>query len=177
MLFKETELKGAYVIEIEQNKDERGFFARNFCQQEFKSKIGIDFNIVQSNISYNKAKGTLRGMHYQEAPHEEAKIVTPVKGAIYDVIIDLRVDSSTRGRWFAIELRAKNYNSLYIPAGFVHGFQTLEDDTVIFYQMSEAYYPQLARGIRWDDRSFSINWPILPCILSDKDANLPDYKG
>ena len=168
MLFKETKLKGAYVIEIEKEKDERGFFARSFCQQEFK-KRGIDFNIVQSNVSYNERKGTLRGMHYQAAPHEEAKIVTCVKGAVYDVIIDLRAGSSTYCKWFSLELNTRNYTSLYIPKGFVHGFQTLEDDAVVFYQMSEFYYPELARGARWDDPAFKIKWPLKSPIISAKD--------
>ena len=168
MLFKETKLKGAYVIEIEKEKDERGFFARSFCQQEFK-KRGIDFNIVQSNVSYNERKGTLRGMHYQAAPHEEAKIVTCVKGAVYDVIIDLRAGSSTYCKWFSLELNTRNYTSLYIPKGFVHGFQTLEDDAVVFYQMSEFYYPELARGVRWDNPAFKIKWPLKSPIISAKD--------
>ena len=176
MLFTETKLQGAYIIEIKRKKDERGFFARNFCQQEFKN-ISIDFNIVQSNISYNKTKGTLRGMHYQMAPHEEAKIVSCVRGAIYDVIIDLRVGFSTYCKWFALELNAQNYVSLYIPKGFAHGFQALEDDTVVFYQMSEFYYSELARGVRWDDPALNIDWPIVPCILSSKDAKYPDYKS
>jgi dTDP-4-dehydrorhamnose 3,5-epimerase len=168
MLFTEIKLPGAYIIEIEKKKDDRGFFARNFCQQEFKN-TGIDFNIVQSNVSYNKTKGILRGMHYQAAPHEEAKIVTCVKGAIYDVIIDLRTNSSAYCKWFAIELNAQNYVSLYIPKGLAHGFQTLEDDTVIFYQMSEFYYPECARGIRWDDPAFKIKWPLTNPIISEKD--------
>lgn len=168
MLFKEIRLKGPHIIKIEQNEDERGFFARNFCQQEFKN-VNIDFNIVQTNISYNKTKGTLRGMHYQVAPHEEAKIVTCVKGAIYDVIIDLRVESSTYCKWFALELSDQNYISLYIPKGFAHGFQTLEDDAVVFYQMSEFYHPECARGIKWDDPLFSIKWPLDVQLMSEKD--------
>ena len=175
MILKETKLKGAYVIELEKEKDERGFFARSFCRKEFK-KRGIDFNIVQSDLSYNKRKGILRGMHYQAAPHEEAKIVTCVKGAVYDVIIDLRAGSSTYCKWFSLELNTRNYTSLYIPEGFAHGFQALADDTVVLYQMSEFYYPGSVRGARWDDRSFNIKWPILPCILSDKDATYPDFR-
>ena len=176
MLFKETELKGAYLIEIEQKKDERGFFARSFCEKEFDAH-NLKLSIRQSSISYNKRRGTLRGMHYQIAPHEEAKIVSCVRGTIYDVIIDLRLDSTTYCKWFAIELSAQNYASLYIPKGFAHGFQTLADDTVVLYQMSEFYHPESAQGARCDDRSFNINWPILPCIVSDKDASYPDYKG
>ena len=173
MIFKETKLKGAYVIELEKEKDERGFFARSFCRKEFK-KRGIDFNIVQSDLSYNKRKGILRGMHYQAAPHEEAKIVTCAKGAIYDVMIDLRAGSSTYCKWFSFELNARDYTSLYIPKGFAHGFQTLEDDTVVFYQMSEIYYPESARGARWDDPAFKIKWPLKNPIISAKDNSYPE---
>ena len=133
MKFKKTQFSGVYIIEIEQIKDERGFFARSFCQQEFKN-AGIDFNIVQTNISYNKIKGTLRGMHFQVYPYQEAKLVSCTRGILYDVIIDLRVDSLTYCKWLAVELSAKNYRALYIPKGFAHGFQTIEDDTVVFYQ-------------------------------------------
>ena len=175
MNFKEIELKGAFLINLQKNDDDRGFFARSFCREEFK-KAGIDFNIVQSNISYNKKKGILRGLHYQSAPHEEAKLISCPRGAICDVVIDLRRDSSTYCEWFALELSDRNYLSLYIPEGFAHGFQTLEDDTIVSYQMSEFYYPDLARGIRWDDRVFNIDWPITSCILSNKDANYPDFK-
>jgi len=169
MIFKETELKGAYLIHLEKNEDDRGFFARSFCQKEFK-KIGIGFNIAQSNISYNKKKGTLRGMHHQVAPHEEAKIVSCVSGAIYDVIIDLRKDSSTYCKWFAVELSAENYLSLYVPCGFAHGFQTLKDNTAVSYQMSEVYYPELARGVRWNDLAFGIKWPLANPVISKKDC-------
>jgi len=168
MLFQEVKLKGAYILEPERLDDERGFFARTFCQQEFKA-IGIGFNIVQSNISYNREKGTLRGMHYQTAPHEEAKIVTCVRGSIYDVIIDLRLDSPTYCKWFAIELSDKSYISLYIPKGFAHGFQTLENNVIISYQMSEFYWPESARGVRWDDPAFKIKWPVPSPIISAQD--------
>ena len=175
MIFKEIELKGAYLIHLEKNEDERGFFARSFCQQEFKD-IGIDFNIVQSNISFNKKTGTLRGMHYQEAPHEEAKIVSCTNGAIYDVIVDLRKDSSTYCKWFASELNSKNCSSLYIPKGFAHGFQTLEDNSIVFYQMSEFYYPKCVQGVRWNDQVFKINWPEETIrIIADKDQKYPDF--
>lgn len=170
MIFHEVKLKGAYIIEPERLEDERGFFARTFCQKEFEN-IGIDFNIVQSNISYNKEKGTLRGMHYQTAPHEEAKIVTCVRRSIYDVIIDMRLDSSTYCKWFALELSAKNYISLYIPKGFAHGFQTLENNVVVSYQMSEFYCPESARGVRWDDPTFKIKWPVSSPIISAKDSS------
>jgi len=175
MIFKETNLKGAYIIELEPLEDERGFFARSFCLEEFK-KNGIDFNIVQCNISYNKSKGTLRGMHYQIKPYEEAKLVSCTSGAIYDVIIDLRPDSPTYCQWFAVELTEENYKMLYIPKGFAHGFQTLEDNTVVFYQMSEFYYPECARGVRWDDSTFEIEWPLSEQVMSKKDLSYPDFR-
>lgn len=173
MIFKETKLKGAYIIELEPLEDERGFFARTYCQKKFK-KNGINIKIVQCNVSYNRKRGTLRGMHYQKAPHEEAKLISCLRGAIYDVIIDLRSDSPTYCQWFAIELSSNNYRILYVPEGFAHGFQTLDDDTVIFYQMSESYYPECAMGVRWDDKTFGIKWPrITSRIISEKDLNYP----
>ena len=170
MIFKETKLKGAYIIELKPLEDERGFFARSFCQKEF-AEHGLNFSIVQCNLSYNKKKGTLRGMHYQIAPHEEAKLVSCIRGAIYDVIIDLRADSSTYRQWFAVELTAGNYRMLYIPADFANGFQTLEDNTVVFYQISEFYHPEYARGVRWDDPAFGIDWPIKRSVVSSKDKS------
>ena len=172
MIFKETKLSGAYIIELEKNEDERGFFARSYCQKEF-SKHGFNFQIIQCNLSYNEKKGTLRGIHYQSAPHEEAKTVFCIRGAIYDVIIDLRKESRTYCQWFAVELHSEVYKILYIPEGFAHGFQTLKDDTVIFYQMSAFYHPESARGIRWNDPFFEINWPIDEPIISQKDQSLP----
>jgi len=174
VLFKETKLKGAYIIEIETAEDERGFFARSFCQKEFEEH-GLNFRIVQCSLSYNKKKGTLRGMHYQVAPYEEAKLVSCIRGAIYDVIIDLRADSPTYYQWFAVELTADNYKMVYIPAGFAHGFQTLDDNTTVFYQMSEFYHPECARGVRWDDPAFGIEWPIKNYIISAKDRKFPDF--
>lgn len=174
MIFKETKLKGAYIIELEPLEDERGFFARSFCRKEFEEQ-GLNFSIVQCNLSYNKRKGTLRGMHYQIAPHEEAKLVSCIRGAIYDVIIDLRPNSSTYRQWFAVELTAENYKMLYIPAGFAHGFQTLEGNTVVFYQMSEFYHPECARGVRWNDPAFGIVWPDDIRVISDRDRQYPDF--
>jgi len=175
MVFKETELNGSYIIELEPLEDERGFFARSFCQKEFK-KYALHFDIVQCNMSYNRKKGTLRGMHYQEAPHQEAKIVSCIRGGVYDVIIDLREDSSTYCQWFASELTADSYKMLYIPEGFAHGFQTLEDSTVVLYQMSEFYHPECARGVRWDDSTFGIEWPLSNLIMSKKDMIYPVFR-
>jgi len=175
MIFKETKLKGAYLIELERLEDERGFFARSFCQKEFEEH-GLNPRIVQCNISFNKKKGTLRGMHYQVAPYEEAKLVSCINGAIYDVIIDLRPDSPTFKQWFTIELSTDNYKMLYIPEGFAHGFQTLEDNTVVFYQMSQFYHPEYARGVRWDDPAFGIKWALPNQIISKKDMNYPNFR-
>lgn len=178
MIFTETKLKGAYIIETEGREDERGFFARTFCRKEFESH-GLNPDLVQCNISYNKKKGTLRGMHYQIAPHEEAKLVSCIRGTIYDVIIDMRPDSPTCGQWIAVELTAyrltAQFRMLYVPEGFAHGFQTLEDDTLVFYQMSEFYHPESARGIRWDDPKFAIQWPIQDKIISDKDKSYDNW--
>ena len=168
MIFTETPLKGAYIIEPERIEDERGFFARSWCVEEFK-KHGLNPNLVQCNISFNKKKGTLRGMHYQAAPHEEAKLVRCTKGALYDAIIDLRGDSPTFKHWFGVELTAENRKALYIPEGFAHGFQTLEDNTEVFYQMSEFYHPECSRGVRWDDPAFGIEWPTSQITVSPKD--------
>ena len=174
MIFRETKLKGAYIIELEPLEDERGFFARSFCQKEFEQH-GLNFSIVQCNLSYNKKRGTLRGMHYQIAPHEEAKLVSCIRGAIYDVIIDLRPNSSTYRQWFAVELTAEDYRMLYIPAGFAHGFQTLKDDTEVFYQISEFYHPESAKGVCWNDPAFGIVWPDDIRVISDRDRQYPDF--
>jgi dTDP-4-dehydrorhamnose 3,5-epimerase len=175
MIFKETKLKGAYVIELEPQVDERGFFARSFCRKEFEKK-GLNPNVAQYNISYNKKRSTLRGMHYQIAPYEEAKLVRCTRGLIYDVIIDLRRDSLTYCQWFAVELSADNYQMLYMPEGFAHGFQTLEDDTVVNYQVSEFYHPESAQGVRWDDPVFGIKWPdVRQRIILGRDRNYPDF--
>ena len=176
MIFKETKLKGAHIIELEPLEDERGFFARSFCQKEF-AEHGLDLCIVQCNLSYNKKKGTLRGMHYQVAPYEEAKLVSCIGGAVYDVIIDLRTNSPTYCQWFAVELTAENYKMLYIPAGLAHGFQTLEDNTTVSYQMSEFYHPECARGVRWDDQAFGIEWPIKQLVISSKDQSYKNFQG
>jgi dTDP-4-dehydrorhamnose 3,5-epimerase len=170
MKFIETKLAGAYIIELDLIKDTRGFFARSWCQEEF-AKHGLNPNLVQCNISFNHQKGTLRGMHYQIKPHEEAKLVRCTQGRIYDVIIDLRTNSTTYKQWFGVELSAANRKMLYIPEGFAHGFQTLENQSEVFYQMSNFYHPESARGIRWDDPEFAIKWEITDKIISDKDLS------
>ncbi len=174
MIFKKTKVHGAYLIEIDPIVDERGFFARSFCAKEFE-KYGLNPFIAQCNISYNEKKGTLRGMHYQVAPHEEAKLVRCTRGAIYDVIIDLRPDSSTFKQWMSIELTGNNRQMLYIPEGIAHGYLTLEDHTEIVYQMSEVYHPECARGVRWNDPAFGIQWPLSKLILSDRDLSYHDF--
>jgi dTDP-4-dehydrorhamnose 3,5-epimerase len=174
MIFVETELQGAFVVKLEKFEDERGFFARSWCRREFESQ-GLNPNLLQCNISFNRKKGTLRGMHYQAPPNEEAKLVRCTMGAIYDVIIDLRPDSSTFKQWISLEMTSENKKMIYIPEHFAHGFITLEDNTEVFYQMSEFYAPDFARGIRWNDPVFSIQWPIEPVTLSEADRNFPDF--
>jgi dTDP-4-dehydrorhamnose 3,5-epimerase len=176
MKFIETRLKGAYVVEIEPISDHRGFFARSWCQQEF-SDLGLNPNLVQSNISFNTKKATLRGMHYQAKPHEEAKLVRCTRGSMYDVIVDIRPDSATFKSWFAVELSAENRKSLYIPEGFAHGFQTLEDNTEVFYQMSVSYHPVSSKGFRWDDPTVAIDWLLTKdLIISLKDRQYPLFE-
>lgn len=168
-------MKGAYIIELEPEYDGRGFFARSFCENEFE-RYGLKTRIVQCNVSFNKKKGTLRGMHYQAAPYEEAKLVSCTRGGIYDVLIDLRQDSPNYCQWFASELSAGNYKMVYIPEGFAHGFQTLEKNTVVFYQMFELYHPECASGIRWDDPYIGIDWPIKEkMILSKRDKEYKNF--
>ena len=173
MIFVETPLPGAYVIEIEKHEDERGFFARSWCAKEFSS-MGLDAHLVQCNISFNERKGTLRGLHYQLPPHGEAKLVRCTRGALYDVIVDLRKDSPTFLKWFGVELTAMNYRMLYVPKRFAHGFQTLDDATEIVYQMSEFYAQDAARGIRWNDPSVGIVWPVADRTISTKDRECPN---
>lgn len=174
MIFNETKLNGASIIEIEKLRDHRGFFARVWCQKEFEEHNLVS-RIRQANVSYNKTKGTLRGMHYQVTPYEETKLVRCTKGSIYDVIIDLRPASPTYTQWFGVELTAGNYKMLYVPENFAHGFQTLENDTEVTYQVSQFYTPGSERGIRWDDPAFSIDWPIEVQVISDKDKSWPDF--
>jgi dTDP-4-dehydrorhamnose 3,5-epimerase len=171
--FTETQLKGAYIIEPELLTDERGFFARSWCQKEFTER-GLNPNLVQCNISFNLKKGTLRGMHYQAKPHEEAKLVRCTMGAIYDVIVDIRPESPTFKQWVAVKLTAENRKMLYIPEDMAHGFQTLVDNTEVFYQMSEFYHSESSTGLRWDNPVFEIEWPIEVKIISDKDSSYKD---
>jgi dTDP-4-dehydrorhamnose 3,5-epimerase len=177
MIFTETKLSGAYVIDLEPIRDPRGFFARAWCEDEFREH-GLEAHVAQSNVSFNERKGTLRGMHFQRSPHEEAKFVRCTRGSMLDVIIDLRPDSPTFTRWMGVELTADNRRSLYVPRGFAHGFQTLEDDTEVFYMTSHSYAPGAEGGVRWDDPAFGIAWPLgEPSVISDKDASWPDFAG
>lgn len=175
MKFLETPLQGVYLIELEPAYDDRGFFARTWCKEEFQ-KHGLNPNLAQCSLSFNKKKGTLRGMHYQCEPHQEAKLVRCCSGAIHDVVLDLRRGSPTFGKWFASELNAGNHKMLYVPEGCAHGFQSLQDESTIFYQISEAYHPESARGIRWNDPLFAIKWPIDAPMLADRDRSFPDYR-
>ena len=174
VIFTETLLTGAYIIEIERLQDERGFFARSWCQREFK-KQGLNTNLVQCSVSFNSKKGTLRGMHYQIKPYAETKLVRCTMGSIYDVILDLRQGSTTYGQHMGVLLSASNHRMLYIPEGFAHGFITLEDNSEVFYQMTEFYAPDAARSIRWDDPQFAIAWPTEVQVISEKDRLIPDF--
>jgi dTDP-4-dehydrorhamnose 3,5-epimerase len=174
MIFRELNLPGAFVLEPERIEDERGFFARAFSEDEFAAR-GLDPTVVQCSLSFNRRRGTLRGMHYQAAPAEEAKLVRCVRGAIHDVIVDVRPGSPTLGRHAAARLDADNRFALYVPPGFAHGFQTLEDDTELYYQMSSGYSPEHARGFRHDDRELGIAWPLPVSVISERDRTLPRF--
>ena len=175
MLFRETELPGAFVIELQRYEDERGFFARSWCQKEFEAR-GLNPRTVQCNVSFNKLKGTLRGMHYQVVPCAEAKLVRCTRGAICDVIIDLRHESVTYKQHVSEVLSSDNYKALFIPEGFAHGFQTLEDNCEVFYQMSAFHSPEHQRGLRYNDHAFRISWPIEATVISDRDRNYEDFR-
>lgn len=175
MIFSETKLPGAFIIEVQRLEDERGFFGRSFCRNEFAGR-GLNPDVVQCSISFNRDAGTLRGMHYQSAPHAEDKLIRCTRGKLYDVIVDLRRESPTFKQWVGLELTEENRLMLYVPKGCAHGFQTLEDNTEVFYQMSEFYHPESARGVRWNDPAFGIQWPAgVQVILSERDRNWPDY--
>jgi dTDP-4-dehydrorhamnose 3,5-epimerase len=173
MIFTETKLKGAYIIDLERHPDNRGFFARTWCLREFEQH-GLNPRLVQCNISFNAKKGTLRGMHYQTKPSEEAKLVRCTMGSLYDVMIDIRPESPTFKQHVGVELTSDNRRMLYVPEGFAHGFLTLEDNTEVFYQMSEFYSADHSRGYRWDDPAFAIQWPADLRVISDRDRTYPD---
>jgi dTDP-4-dehydrorhamnose 3,5-epimerase len=175
MIFTETPLRDAFWIDLEPVTDDRGFFARSYCEDEFKSR-GLKPCGIQCSVSFNNRKGTVRGMHYQAAPKAEAKVVRCTRGAVYDVIVDLRPDSPTYRRWVATEMSADNRRAVYIPEGCAHGFQTLTDNTEVYYQMSEVYAPGFARGVRWDDPAFGIEWKLPLSVISERDAGYPDFK-
>ncbi len=177
MRFTELALPGLYLVESEPVSDERGFFARTWCHDEFQAR-GLSTDIAQCSVSFNLRKGTLRGMHYQAAPHAEIKVIRCNRGAFFDVLVDLRPESPTYAQWTAQELSARNGRMLYVPAGLAHGFQTLEDETEVYYQISERYAPDCARGVRWNDPAFGIEWPDVEVrILSERDRQYPDFHG
>ncbi len=173
MIFSETTLAGSFVIELEPVRDDRGFFARSWCTKEFREK-GLAPDVRQANISFNKQAGTLRGMHYQAPPFAETKVVSCTKGAIFDVVVDLRRNSPTFLQWFGVTLTSSNRKALYVPKSFAHGFLTLEDETEVSYLMSECYSQPHARGVRWDDPLFKIDWPRDPIVLSARDRQYRD---
>lgn len=169
MIFKETKLKGAYIIDVNRIVDERGFFGRSYCKKEFEAQ-GLNAEVLQTNVSYNHKKGTLRGMHMQTPPFGESKTVRCTKGSIYDVIVDMRPESLTFRHWIGVELTEWNYKMLYVPEGFAHGFLTLEDDTHVTYQVSQVYTPGAEQCYRWDDPTLGIEWPFQPQLISAKDS-------
>ncbi len=175
MRFTRTELQGAYVVELETIEDARGSFARAWDSNEFAEK-GLETRIAQCNVSFNTRKGTLRGMHFQRSPHEEVKQIRCIRGSLFDVIVDLRPESASYRQWVGVELSSDNRRMLYVPPGFAHGFQTLEDDTETFYMVSEFYAPGAEAGVRWNDPAFGIHWPLGdPSVISDKDRSWPDF--
>ncbi len=176
MIFNETKLKNAFIIEIEQLDDERGFFARAWDNKKFEEH-GLNSKLVQSNISFTKKKGTIRGMHYQVPPYTEAKLIRCTRGKIYDVIIDLRTKSKTFTKWMSVELSGINHRMIYVPEGFAHGFQTLEDNTEVFYQVTKEYNPNYEGGLRWDDPVFGIKWPLGKKIISKKDRSWKSFES
>jgi dTDP-4-dehydrorhamnose 3,5-epimerase len=175
VIFTETGIKGAFIIDLAKAEDERGFFARSWCEREFKEH-GLNPRLVQCNISYNHKAGTLRGMHFQAQPFEEAKLVRCTRGGIHDVIVDLRPSSPSYGGHVAVTLTVENRKMLYVPEGFAHGFLTLEEGTEVFYQMSEFYAPECARGFRWNDPAFAIPWPAPVQVISQRDMTYPDFQ-
>lgn len=176
MKFSRTRIDGVYIIQLEKKRDQRGFFARTWDAKEFR-KLGLNPKIAQCSVSFNKKKGTIRGMHHQAHPYGESKVVRCTRGSIFDVIIDLRPKSKTYKKWFGAEISSTNYKMLYIPKGVAHGFQTLEDNTEVFYQISEFFIPEYSRGIRWDDEVFRIRWPLKPTVISKKDGGYDPFNG
>jgi dTDP-4-dehydrorhamnose 3,5-epimerase len=177
VIFEQTRLSGAFFVDVERREDSRGFFARTWCANEFADH-GLTTEVVQANVSFNPRQGTLRGMHFQRAPHAETKLVRCTRGAIYDVVVDLRRDSDTYKEWVGVELSADNRRALFVPEGFAHGYQTLVPDAEVFYQVSEYYTPGAEGGVRWDDPAFGIEWPDPDnAFLSDKDRSWPDFSG
>lgn len=174
MIFQALALAGAFVVEIDPRRDERGFFARTFCRDEFRAH-GLCDDFPQCSVSFNQKRATLRGMHYQEPPHAEVKLVRCTQGAIHDVIVDLRPGSPTLRKWVAVELSAANRRALYIPEGLAHGFLTLEDETEVYYQISRPHHPEAARGVRYDDPAFGIRWPVPPAVIALRDRSYPDH--
>jgi dTDP-4-dehydrorhamnose 3,5-epimerase len=174
MIFTETNLKGAFIINVHEIKDERGFFGRVWCKKEFDTH-GLNSNAVQANVSFNPKKGTLRGMHYQTAPYTESKTVRCTSGSIYDVIIDLRPDSKTYKQWIGVELTANSFKMLYVPDGFAHGYITTEANTTVHYMVTEYYTPVVEVGIRYDDPTFNIQWPFQPIMISEKDKKYSPF--
>jgi len=175
VIFRETKLKDAFLIELERFEDERGFFALSWSAREFAVR-GLEPALAECNVSFNRNKGTLRGMHYQRAPHGQAKLVRCTRGSIFDVIIDLRPQSPTFKQWISAELTADNHRALYIPKDFAHGFQTLEDASEVFYQMSDPFVPDSGAGVRWDDPAFGIDWPKDTRIINARDQAYPDFQ-
>jgi dTDP-4-dehydrorhamnose 3,5-epimerase len=175
MIFGETPLKGAFLVELERREDSRGFFARTWCEQE-AAALGLNVDVAQGNISFNRRKGALRGMHFQLAPHEEARLIRCTMGSIHDVIIDLRADSPTFMRHWSTVLSAGNRRAVYLPEGFAHGFQSLDDDTEVLYQMSAAYAAEASVGVRWNDAAFGIPWPLPVTDMSERDRTFPDFQ-
>jgi dTDP-4-dehydrorhamnose 3,5-epimerase len=174
VIFEPVGLGDACLVDLEPHLDERGFFARSFCERELAER-GLPSRFPQCNLSRNTRVGTLRGMHFQDGPVSEAKIVRAVRGAVYDVIVDIRPESATFARWYGVELSAETGKALFVPGGFAHGFVTLADATDVFYHMSEFFRPEGARGFRWNDPRFGIRWPRLPSVISDRDATYPDF--
>lgn len=175
MVFQETTIPGAWIIDISPVSDQRGFFAMTFLPDKLRER-GMDPSLAQCNLAFNSKRGTLRGMHFQKPPHAQAKIVRATRGAILDVILDLRAESPTYGRWEAVELTADNRRMLYMPKGIAHGYVTLTDNTEVYYHASDPWMPAAECGVRWNDPAFAIEWPLTPAVISDKDAAWPDYR-